>query len=523
MARHAAVKTSLAVLVVALTALAAGPSVAAAAPWQTLTRPWPATVKVTDIEAFPPAGVALAGAGSRVALSLNGGASWLQRGPDLQGSTDGISALDFRDAAHGVVVGARGLILVTSDGGMSWRSPVILGGAPTRDLLDVDLAGLKGYAVGGSGTLLSTSDGGETWTRVPAVTFEAIATVAAAPDGSAVAGTDVGSLLTGSGTTWVVAATPAQPVLDAVASTQTTWGDAWPDLVVSLGSSLLGSTDGSSFGWSLESTVGPWPALAWAGMPSGDLLLAGTGGAVYAVDSTLPSAVVPRASTGIGDALAAAAPGGQSVAYVLGTDGRAARTLSSARSAATLAAPPAQITAGASFTLDATVQIAAPGTLVLESRVPGRSWAQRRSAAWTAASWGPWSFPVSPTLNSSYRLSFVYGGRSTPISVATSTVKVRPKVTPNHLSYSLRRGAVYRFGGKVYPSLSGESVQLYTDRGGGWHKIDIGGTAKLSSSGTWTSRRFGTPIRETYHLKAHVKATTRHAEAWSAVATVTIR
>ncbi len=238
-----------------------------------------------------------------------------------------------------MVVGARGLILVTSDGGMSWRSPVILGGAPTRDLLDVDLAGLKGFAVGGSGTLLSTSDGGETWTRVPAVTFETIATVAAAPDGSAVAGTDVGSLLTGTGTTWVVAATPAQPVLHAVASTQTTWGDAWPDLVVSLGSSLLGSTDGSSFGWSLESTVGPWPALAWAGMPSGDLLLAGTGGAVYAVDSALPSAVVPRASTGIGDALAAAAPGGQSVAYVLGTDGRAARTLSSARSAATLGAP----------------------------------------------------------------------------------------------------------------------------------------------------------------------------------------
>jgi photosystem II stability/assembly factor-like uncharacterized protein len=516
-------------VVVALVAFALLAPVANAAPWQTLTRPWPATVTVTDIAAFPPAGVAAAGSGSRVALSTNGGITWLHRGPALQGSTGAINALDFRDAAHGVVVGARGLILVTSDGGASWRNPGIAGGVPARDLLDVDLAGLNGYAGGAGGTLLSTSDGGETWTRVaPAPVFETITAVAAAGDGSGIAGTDDGqgggSLLTGAGTTWVLAGPATQPVLDAAAAAQTAWGDAWPDLVVSRGASLLGSTDGAGFGWSLDSPAGPWSALAWAGMPSGDLLLAGPDGAVHSVDDAgSPPSVTLRSSTPIGDAVDAAAPGGQSVAYVLDGGGRIARTLSSARSSGTLGDPPASITAGSSFALDAVVQIAAPGTLVLESRVPGGSWAKRRTAAWTPASWGPWTVTVSPVLNNSYRLRFVYGGRGATITAATSVVKVRPRLTPDRLTYELPRGAVYRFTGVVFPALGGETVDLLTDRGGAWHKIDLGGTVKLSDGGVWRSRRFGTPIRETYRLRAHIKATTRHDDAWSPIVTVTIR
>ena len=525
MSRLSAVRTCLAVIAALAAASVVVPYAAAApSPWKTLTRPWAATVTVKDVAAFPPAGVALAGGGSRVALSRNGGVTWLQRGPDLQGSIGDIDALDFRDAAHGVAVGSRGLILVTSDGGQSWRSPRIAGGTPSRDLLDVDLSGLRGYAVGASGTLLSTTDGGETWTRVAGVTYERITAIATARDGTAVAGTDQGSLLTGLGTTWAVATTVTQPVLDATAATETTWGDAWPDLFVGLGSSLMGSTDGSSFGWTLESSAGPWPAITWLGEPGGDVLLAGAGGAVHTIDGVAsPIAVVPRAATAIGDARAAAAPGGQSAAYVLDTDGRVARTLSAARTAATLSDPPATVTAGSAVTLQSNVQIAAPGTLVLEGRVPGKSWSRRLSVAWTADSWGTRSLAVSPTLNNAYRLSFVYGSRSSVISGATTVVKVRPRLTPDRTRYELRRGSTYRFRGTAFPRLGGEQVQLYTDRGGGWHRIDIGGTVRLSQKGTWTSRLFGTPTRETYRLRARIKATTRHAEAWSPVVTVVIR
>jgi hypothetical protein len=511
--------------VTVLLALVAAPASAAPSPWSKLTRPWSTAVAVKDIAAFPPAGVVLAGGASRVALSVDGGVSWAARGPDIQGSEAELMAVDFRDSAHGGVVGSDGLLLITSDGGRSWRSPTIQGGPPNRDLLDVDLAGSYGYAVGAAGTLLATTDGGNTWVRVPAPAYQAITTVATDPSGNAVGGTDGGSLITGSGSSWSISATVTQSIRDVVASSEPAWGDSWPDLLVSLGAStLLGSTDGESFGWTLDSAAGPWPAMAWAGEPSGDVLLAGMNGAVNAVDGTsTPTAVVTRTSTGIGDAVAAAAPGGQSVAYVLGADGRVARTLSAAKRMATLDDPPGRITAGTSATLDSTVQIAAPGAVRLEGKVPGGSWNLKRSVAWTTASSGRASFSVSPILNASYRLRFTYGGRTSLISDATSVVKVVPKVTPERLAYDLKRGTVYRFSGTVYPALTAETVQIYTNRGGSWHKLDIGGTVKIGTNGAWTSRRFGTPIRESYRLRAYVKATARHPEAWSSVATVTIR
>ena len=46
---------------------------------------------------------------------------------------------------------------------------------------------------------------------------------------------------------------------------------------------------------------------------------------------------------------------------------------------------------------------------------------------------------------------------------------------------------------------------------------------KLQEGRTWTSRAFGTPKAETYHLRAHLPATRIHGEAWSRAVTVTIR
>jgi hypothetical protein len=102
-------------------------------------------------------------------------------------------------------------------------------------------------------------------------------------------------------------------------------------------------------------------------------------------------------------------------------------------------------------------------------------------------------------------------------------VEVRPRLTPARLHYTLAKGTVYRFGGRVTPVLSGERVQLYTDRGGSWRPVAGNATVPVGAGGSWTSRRLGTPLAETYHLRAHVPRTSRHGEAWSPVVTVVVR
>ena len=67
-------------------------------------------------------------------------------------------------------------------------------------------------------------------------------------------------------------------------------------------------------------------------------------------------------------------------------------------------------------------------------------------------------------------------------------------------------------------------MRLYTDRGGKWHEIRIGGVVKLRDGTRWTSRLFGTPKRETYHLRARDRlATVRHGSSWSPIVTVVVR
>ena len=57
-------------------------------------------------------------------------------------------------------------------------------------------------------------------------------------------------------------------------------------------------------------------------------------------------------------------PAGQSVGYVLGADGRLARTLSAGREPATATLGKSRITVGGTTRLTATVSIGAPGTVL---------------------------------------------------------------------------------------------------------------------------------------------------------------
>lgn len=519
LARHALLPAALALLVIC-----AWPTAAPASPaWLVLSRPWTGT-GVNSISAFAPAGLVAAGPGGRVSLSLNGGATWLARGPNHQGSTANLLAVDFRDARHGVVAGEGGTLLVTDDGGQSWRSPSFSGPPPSVRLADVEVTAPAGYAVGASGRVLVTADGGESWTTLPAFTNADLVEVASAPDGTALIVAADGALYAGAGLLWDQVDLAGATALAVTTATAPVAQDGVPDFFASLGSTLVSSDDAAAFttlAGAPDLARTPWSHVAWLGLPGRALLVAGPSGAADVYRSA--TGVWTLSATGVGVAVAAAAPGSQSVAYVLDQAGVPARTLSAGQTPATTTLSSSRVLAGGSVRFSATVRIAAPGDLLLQQRVSGGSWTTKRSVAWSAGKWGSsLGFDLSPRFTSSYRLAFAYGAAATQIA-STVKVYVRPKLTPDKLRITLSRGTVYRFAGSIRPIVPGETVGLYTDRGGSWHKLTLGGSVKVSSSGRWESRLFGTPSVETYHLKAHVAASWRHEAAWSPVVTVTIR
>jgi photosystem II stability/assembly factor-like uncharacterized protein len=73
------------------------------------------------------------------------------------------AGVDFVDANTGWVVGDKGMILKTTDGGATW---MLQDSKVSVLLYDVDsFNGFQVWAVGAEGTILYTSDGGTTWTK----------------------------------------------------------------------------------------------------------------------------------------------------------------------------------------------------------------------------------------------------------------------------------------------------------------------------------------------------------------------
>ena len=370
---------------------------------------------------------------------------------------------------------------------------------------------------------MSSGDAGATWSRPASPTLSSITSVAIAGDGTAVAGSAAGQILVGRGNAWVLAGAAAGPVTSVAASATPVWGDGRPELFAATRSSVLGSDDAYKFTvlpGLPDLTSQPWPFMAWLGVPEPSLLIAGTPNAGFF--DPLSRLWLPG-PTGRGGIARAVAPAGQSVAYLLGTDGRLLRTLSAGREPVTVKLAQSRIVVGTSTHLTATVHVGAPGKVLLLQRVPGRRWATVQTDPWTSGDWNKsLSFPVKPSLTNEYRLAFKYGGATVPLGPAAQVI-VTPKITTTRSSYDLRVGSVYQFSGSVTPALPGETVRLFTDRGGSWRPVSQGGSVKLQDGHTWTSRRFGTPKAGTYHLRAGLLATATHGEAWSPIVTVTIR
>ena len=93
----------------------------------------------------------------------DGGMTWEVQQNHTMGS--GLKSVDFVDRFHGWIVGENGFILRTNDGGQSWEEAE----SPTRwdlnDVIFLDTA--KGWAVGYGGLLLYADDSGGTWYTMP--------------------------------------------------------------------------------------------------------------------------------------------------------------------------------------------------------------------------------------------------------------------------------------------------------------------------------------------------------------------
>ncbi|SPE36599.1 Glycosyl hydrolase, BNR repeat-containing protein [Candidatus Sulfopaludibacter sp. SbA6] len=103
--------------------------------------------------------------------TTDGGSTWTRH---ETGATGRARAMAFLDAKRGFVIGDRGMLLATEDGGMEWQARPI----DTKEhLMDITFAGESGWIVGYQGVILHSTDGGRTWTKQKAGTTQTLETI----------------------------------------------------------------------------------------------------------------------------------------------------------------------------------------------------------------------------------------------------------------------------------------------------------------------------------------------------------
>src|SRR5262245_62005431 len=102
--------------------------------------------------------------GGIVGRTRDGGRTWhFQSGVlDGAGTQFSMSGVQFRDSLRGCSVGSAGIVLVTNDGGESWRS-VRYGRSAGDGLSDIQFLDESNGWASGSASVVRTHDGGETW------------------------------------------------------------------------------------------------------------------------------------------------------------------------------------------------------------------------------------------------------------------------------------------------------------------------------------------------------------------------
>jgi photosystem II stability/assembly factor-like uncharacterized protein len=100
--------------------------------------------------------------GQTLLHSMDGGLTWEQ--DSFPADPTSLREIQFVDPLHGFICGFSGLILKTSDGGVTWtpHTSNISGQFEGLHFLDT----LEGYVCGSPGRFLHTTDGGITWENV---------------------------------------------------------------------------------------------------------------------------------------------------------------------------------------------------------------------------------------------------------------------------------------------------------------------------------------------------------------------
>lgn len=124
----------------------------------------PGDVVLYDIAFAGPDAMWVVGEFGVILASTDGGLTWHPQDSPVERSLFGVS---FSDPQHGWAVGLESTLLATSDGGVTWhKQEVTTPKGFALALYDVKVRGSYGWAVGESGFLLNSKDAGETWQLV---------------------------------------------------------------------------------------------------------------------------------------------------------------------------------------------------------------------------------------------------------------------------------------------------------------------------------------------------------------------
>ncbi len=157
------------------------------------------------------AGTSWVAVGQRGNILLSADGKTWQQVPAPADTT--LTRVRFLDASHGWAIGYDGTILVTEDGGKSWKLQQFdaAWGKPYFDILFFDAN--NGLLAGANGTLKKTADGGKTWNAIDSDVFADtpnLYNLLALGDGSLLLAGERGFLArsTDKGATWVQLKSP---------------------------------------------------------------------------------------------------------------------------------------------------------------------------------------------------------------------------------------------------------------------------------------------------------------------------
>lgn len=105
----------------------------------------------------------LVGGGGSIVLSGDGGRTWRSAVFADERPAMKLNAVSFVDADHGWAVGNGGSIVASTDGGDTWRRTP---SGVTADIFDIEFVSRSdGFAVGEGGVVLRSNDAGRTWSE----------------------------------------------------------------------------------------------------------------------------------------------------------------------------------------------------------------------------------------------------------------------------------------------------------------------------------------------------------------------